>query len=156
MPGAERRTAVAVLHRMPWAGRPLCGHEGRLDVRCVRWSGGTFQTGPNTQVRTVRKRRTEGSATAFQRSAQVGNGYNVQRNAAAFGGRRRVESVHIQRSLRWMRPKRWQLGPTILFDRPRPAPPHSSSIRFPVGFSPTASHVKVLYLESIRTASVND
>jgi hypothetical protein len=36
MPGAERRTAVAVLDRMPWAGRPLCGDEGRLDVRCVR------------------------------------------------------------------------------------------------------------------------
>src|SRR5258708_14478934 len=82
MPGAERRTAVPVLHRMPWAGRPLCGDEGRLDVRCVRWCGGTFQTGPTGKVRTVRKRGTERTALAFQRSAQVGIGttYNGMRS----------------------------------------------------------------------------
>ena len=81
MPGAGRRTAVAVLHRMPWAGWPLCGDEGRLDVRCVRWCGETFQIGPNTQVRTVRKRGTERTALAagggggVRRSAQGGNRY---------------------------------------------------------------------------------
>jgi hypothetical protein len=83
MPGAERRTAVAVLHRMPWAGRPLCGDKGRLDVRCVRWSGRTFQTGPNTQVRTVRKRRREGNATAAGQAGPGRNRYSV--NARSVG-----------------------------------------------------------------------
>jgi hypothetical protein len=35
MPGAERRTAVAVLDRMPWAGRSG-EDESRAEVRCVR------------------------------------------------------------------------------------------------------------------------
>ena len=38
MPGAERRTAVAVLHRMPWAGRSV---EANAEPRCG-WSGETF------------------------------------------------------------------------------------------------------------------
>ena len=70
MPGAERRTAVAVLHRMPWAGRSV---EANAEPRCDA-CGGTFQIGPNTQVRTVRKRRTERDATAARGAAQVGIG----------------------------------------------------------------------------------
>ena len=37
-------------------------------------SGETFQIGPNTQVRTVRKQRREGDATAARGAAQVGIG----------------------------------------------------------------------------------
>src|SRR6266851_3862778 len=45
----------------------------RAEPRCDA-CGETFQIGPNTQVRMVRKRGTERTALAFQRSAQVGIG----------------------------------------------------------------------------------
>jgi hypothetical protein len=60
-------------------------------------------------------------------------GIAVQRtteNAAAFGSRRRVGIGTYTTLAPLDEPKRWQLGPTILFDRPRPAP-HSPCIRFP-------------------------
>src|SRR6266852_6309168 len=113
-----------LLHQIsPWAGRPLCGDEGRLDVRCVRWCGGTFQTGPTGKVRTVRKRGDGENCAGVPAVGAGGNRYNVQRNAAAFGGRRRVGIGTYTTLAPLDEPKRWQLGPTILFDRPRPAPP---------------------------------
>src|SRR5713226_1449975 len=63
-----------------------------------------------------------------------GNRYNVQRNAAAFGGRRRVGIGTYTTLAPLDEPKRWQLGPTILFDRPRPAPPTPPPSDFPVGW----------------------
>ena len=145
MPGAERRTAVAVLHRMPWAGRPLCGDEGRLDVRCVRWCGETFQTGPTGKVRTVRKRGTERTALAFQRSAQVGIGttYNGMRRRSAVGAG--WESVHIQRSLRWMSRSDGNWGPRFCSTAPAQHPPLLLHQISPWA-RPTASHEKVLLL----------
>src|SRR6266851_2636281 len=64
-----------------------------------------------------------------------GNRYNVQRNAAAFGGRRRVGIGTYTTLAPLDEPKRWQLGPTILFDRPRPAPPTPPPSDFPVGLA---------------------
>src|SRR6266436_1809083 len=59
------------------AGRSV---EANAEPRCG-WCGETFQTGPTGKVRTVRKRGTERTALAFQRSAQVGIGttYNGMR-----------------------------------------------------------------------------
>src|SRR6266853_144795 len=111
------------------AGRSV---ETRAEPRCDA-CGRTFQTGPTTQVRTVRKRGTERTALAFQRSAQVGIGttYNGMR---PFGGRRRVGIGTYTTLAPLDEPKRWQLGPTILFDRPRPAPPTPPPSDFPVGW----------------------
>src|SRR6266852_4751232 len=120
-----------LLHQIsPWAGRSG-EDESRAEVRCVRRN---FSNRVHTQVRTVRKRGTERTALAFQRSAQGGNRYNVQRNAAAFGGRRRVGIGTYTTLAPLDEPKRWQLGPTILFDRPRPAPPTPPPSDFPVGW----------------------
>jgi hypothetical protein len=63
-----------------------------------------------------------------------GNRYNVERNAAAFSGRRRVGIGTYTTLAPLDEPKRWQLGPTILFDRPRPAPPTPPPSDFPVGW----------------------
>ena len=64
-----------LLHQIsPWAGRSV---EANAEPRCDA-CGRTFQIGPNTQVRTVRKRRTRrGDATAARGSAQVGIVYTV-------------------------------------------------------------------------------
>src|SRR5258708_4125977 len=125
MPGAERRTAVAVLHSKisPWAGRPLYGDEGRHDVRCVRWCGETFHTGPNGTVRMVRSWGMDRTALAFQRSSQVGIGttYNGMRRCSAVGAG--WESVHIQRSLRWMSRSDGNWGPRFCSTAPAQHPP---------------------------------
>ena len=60
-------------------GWPLCGGECRAEVRRC---GETFQTGPTTQVRTVRKRRTEGSATAAGQAGPGRNRYTVNARSA--------------------------------------------------------------------------
>ena len=112
-------------------GWPLCGGECRAEVR---WCGETFQTGPTGKVRTVRKRGTERTALAFQRSAQVGIGttYNGMRRRSAVGAG--WESVHIQRSLRWMSRSDGNWGPRFCSTAPAQHP-HSSSIRFPRGLA---------------------
>src|SRR6266478_4028252 len=105
----------------------------RAEPRCDA-CGETFQIGPNTQVRMVRKRGTERTALAFQRSAQVGIGttYNGMRRRSAVGAGWGIGTYTTLAPLD--EPKRWQLGPTILFDRPRPAPPTPPPSDFPVGW----------------------
>ena len=79
-------------------------------------SGETFQTGPTTQVRTVRKRRTEGSATA---AGRAGPGRNRVHRKRSLGGMSRTD-------VRW--------GPRFSSTAPARTP-HSLSIRFPRGLS---------------------
>src|SRR5258708_33895986 len=62
-----------------------------------------------------------------------GNRYNVQRNAAAFGGRRRVGIGTYTTLAPLEGPKRWQLGPTILFDRDRKSAGKGQSVDRGVG-----------------------
>src|SRR6266851_3171637 len=94
----------------------------RAEPRCDA-CGETFQIGPNTQVRMVRKRGTERTALAFQRSAQVGIGttYNGMRRRSAVGAG--WESVHIQRSLRWMSRSDGNWGPRFCSTAPAQHPP---------------------------------
>jgi len=60
--------------------------------------------------------------------------HRTTENAAAFGGRRRVGIGTYTTLAPLDEPKRWQLGPTILFDRPRPAPPLPRHQISPVGW----------------------
>src|SRR5260370_808624 len=78
-------------------------------------SGETFQTGPTGKVRTVRKRGTERTALAYQRSAQVriGTKYNGILRLSAVGAG--WGSLHIQRSLRLMSRRDGIWGPRFFF-----------------------------------------
>jgi len=82
-----------------------------------------FSNRAHTQVRTVRKRGTERTALAFQRSAQVGIGttYNGMRRRSAVGAG--WESVHIQRSVRWMSRSDGNWGPRFWSTAPAQHPP---------------------------------
>jgi hypothetical protein len=65
------------------------------------------------------------------------------------GKRARVESVHRKRSLGGMSRAEVRWGPRFCSTAP-PSTPNPSTIRFPRGLRPTASHEKVLYWGSVR------
>jgi hypothetical protein len=71
-------------------------------------SGRNFSTVARKQVPMVRKRRAEGNATAVQRAV-------------------RSRSVHSTTLATLAEQNRCQVGPTILFDRPRQEPPSLTS-----------------------------
>src|SRR6266852_1805991 len=120
-----------LLHQIsPWAGRSG-EDESRAEVRCVRenFSNRAHHAGADGEE------AADGENCAGVPAVGAGgNRYNVQRNAAAFGGRRRGGIGTYTTLAPLDEPKRWQLGPTILVDRPRPAPPTPPPSDFPVGW----------------------
>jgi hypothetical protein len=92
-------------------GRPLCGGECRADVRWVR-------------------------ARLFNRRPQAGiDGPESgrMRNSMRPGGRPRSGSVRSTTLATLAEQNRCQVGPTILFDRPRPGTPTPLLNHFPLG-----------------------
>ena len=105
-----------LLHQISPVGWPLCGGQSRGAMR----AGELFKPAPNTQVRTVRKRRTEGSATA---AGRAGPGRNRVHRKRSLGGMSRAD-------VRW--------GPRFSSTAP-PSTPIPSSIRFPRGLAARGS-----------------
>jgi hypothetical protein len=121
-----------LLHQIsPWAGRSG-EDESRAEVRCVR---GNFSNRAQHAGADGEEAGDGENCAGVPAVGAGGNRYNVQRNAAAFGGRRRVGIGTYTTLAPLDEPKRWQLGPTILFDRPRPAPPTPPPSDFPVGLA---------------------
>ena len=84
---AERATILKFVPESQWARCRvgLMMLKSDLGVPATVYSDSseeTFQTGPNTQVRTVRKRRREGNATAAGQAGPGRNRYTVNARSA--------------------------------------------------------------------------
>jgi hypothetical protein len=122
------------LHQISPVGWPSGGDESRAEVHRVRRCGGTFQTAARRQVLAVRG-AADGENCAGVRAVGAGGNRGTPYNGKCGGVRQSGQGEIGTYTTLAPRdePKRWQLGPTILFDRPRPAPPIPPPSDFPRG-----------------------